>query len=418
MKVIAEIFSQGEEVVCGQVVDSNAAWLSQHLNDMGFAVKRHTAVGDDLDDLVNLIREIADRADCCICTGGLGPTVDDLTAEAVSIAAGQTLTFDVEAMRQVEAYFARRQRPMPETNRKQAYFPQQAVRIDNPIGSAPGFALKVQRCWFVFLPGVPSEMKAMFPAVQMQLRQRFDLQPDSLVILRTEGIGESSIQQLLQDVTLPAEVQLGFRASPDEVQTKLLFPASFLPDVRQQIVQQVADKIGDYVFAVDGLDAEQGGDLLTVIDRLMSMKTHTLAALETASGGLLAAKCQGRDWLASAMIAKDLASAAGSFTVCSESVEGIQTSVQDNDVAGVAQCLAAELKRQQQTELALVQLFAGSPDDYRRQDRSIVLYNGLQTDAGAYQSQHRLSGAPQTKQNQAALLSLDLLRRYLQNKCH
>jgi len=416
MKVIAEIFSQGEEVVSGQIVDSNAAWLSQYLNEMGFTVKRHTAVGDALDDLVNLIREIACRADCCICTGGLGPTVDDLTAEAVSIAAGQSLTFDEEAMRQVEAYFARRQRPMPETNRKQAYFPQQAVRIDNPIGSAPGFVLKVQRCLFVFLPGVPSEMKAMFPVVQTQLQQRFDLQPDSLVTLRTEGIGESSIQQRLQDLTLPDGVQLGFRASPDEVQTKLLFPANFLPGERQQIAQQVADKIGDYVFAIDGLDDRQGGDLLTVIDRLMS--NHTLATLETASGGLLAAKCQAREWLASAIIAKDLASAAGLFGAHPELLEECQTASRDNDIAGAAQCLAAELKRQQPAELVLVQLFAGSLDDYRRQDRSIVLYNCLQTGAGAYQSQHRLSGAPQTKQNQAALLSLDLLRRYLQNKCH
>jgi len=252
--------------------------------------------------------------------------------------------------------------------------------------------------------------------VQTQLQQRFDLQPDNLVTLRTEGIGESSIQQRLQDLTLPPGVQLGFRATPDEVQTKLLFPANFSPVERQQTAQQVADKIGDYVFAIDGLDVGQGGDLLTVIDRLMS--NHTLATLETASGGLLAAKCQGRAWLVSAKIAKDLASAAGLFSVCPETLEEFQTLRQDIDIAGIAQTLAAELKRQQQTELGLVQLFAGSPDDYRRQDRSIVLYNGLQTGDGAYQSQHRLSGVPQTKQNQAALLSLDLLRRYLQNKCH
>lgn len=416
MKVVAEIFSQGEEVVCGQIVDSNAAWLSQHLNDMGFAVKRHTAVGDDLDDLVGLIREIVNRADCCICTGGLGPTVDDLTAEAASIAADQMLVFDEEAMQQVAAYFARRQRPMAEINRKQAYFPQQAVRIDNPIGSAPGFALQIRRCWFVFLPGVPSEMKAMFPAVQTQLQGRFDLVPDSLVTLRTEGIGESTIQQRLQNVALPAGVQLGFRAAPEEVQTKLLFPAGFDGDEKRHCVERISAAIGDYVFAIDGMDEQQGGDLLTVISRAMQQRQLNLSVLESASGGLLAAKCQGRDWLASAMIVKDLASAAGLFSAGFEFAGGHRAS--DADVAEVAQCAAVEIKRQQQTELVLVQLFQGSLDDYRRQDCSIVLYNCLQTGSGAYRSQHRLSGAAQTKQNQAALLSLDLLRRYLQNKCH
>jgi len=414
MKVIAEIFSQGEEVVCGQIVDSNAAWLSQHLTDLGFAVKRHTAVGDDLNDLASLIREIADRADCCICTGGLGPTVDDLTAEAAAIAANQELRFDEAAMRQIEAYFFRRQRTMPGINRKQAYFPREAIRIDNPIGSAPGFALHIGRCWFVFLPGVPSEMKAMFPSVQTQLQARFELNPGCLVTLRTEGIGESAIQQLLQEVVLPGEVLLGFRAAPDEVQTKLRFPAGFPPGEIQLIARQLADRIGDYVFAVDGVAGEQGGDLLTVIDKLMSARQSTLASLETASGGLLAAKCQGRDWLESAMIAKDSIDAAGLLTVRSEH----QIPDSENDTTETVRHLAGELRRQRRTDLALVQLFQGSSDDYRHQGGSIVLYNGLQTGTGFYYSRHRLSGIPQTKQNQAALLSLDLLRRYLQDKCH
>lgn len=414
MKVIAEVFSQGEEVVCGQIVDSNAAWLSQHLTDLGFAVKRHTVVGDDLDDLVNVIREIAGRADCCICTGGLGPTVDDLTAEAAAIAANQELRFDEVAMRQIEAYFCRRQRTMPHINRKQAYFPRQAIRIDNPIGSAPGFAMQIGRCWFVFLPGVPSEMEAMFSAVRPDLQARFDLKPANLITLRTEGIGESTIQQLLQDVALPTGVQLGFRAAPDEVQTKLLFPAGFPVDEMQRITRQLADRIGDYVFAVDGLAGELGGDLLAVIDRLMGAKNYNLASLETASGGLLAAKCQGRDWLMSAAIAKDSIDAAGSLAVrCKHRI-----SVVEDDMAKVARRLANELQRKRGTQLALVQLFTGSSDDYHNQGRSIVLYNGLQTGTGYYQSRHRLSGIPQTKQNQAAMLSLDLLRRYLQDKCH
>lgn len=406
MTSIAEIFSQGEEVVSGQIVDSNAAWLSQQLNELGFAVKRHTAVGDDLDDLVGLIREIAARADCCICTGGLGPTVDDLTAEAVAIASGQALRFDAEAMRQIAAYFDNRLREMPAINRKQAYFPEQAIRIDNPAGTAPGFALQIQRCWFVFLPGVPSEMKAMFGEVREQLLQRFRLQPRSLVVLRSLGIGESTIQQALHDLTLPDGVRLGFRAATDEVQTKLSFPADHPLTEMRSLTRAVAKRIGDHVFAIDGLPDEAGGDLLTVVDRYLRESGHKLAVLETASGGMLAAKCHGREWLSSAMIAKDLQHAG---KLCDTETMG--------DMAQAAQQLAKSLKQLQGTNLALVQLYQGSADDYRRPSGRIVLYNCLLTDSGVFHSQQNLAGATQTKQNQAALFSLDLIRRTIQNSC-
>lgn len=407
MKVVAEIFSQGEEVVSGQTVDSNAAWLSQHLRDIGFVIKRHTAVGDDLSDLTALIEEIANRADCCICTGGLGPTVDDLTAEAVGLAASQPLILDAQALQQIEAYYLHRQRPMPPANRKQAYFPQHALRIDNPVGTAPGFALQIKRCWFVFLPGVPSEMKAMFATVREQLLARFNLQSDKLVSLRSIGIGESAIQQCLEDLILPDDVQLGFRATVDEVQTKLLFPADFPQAELNACVQQTASLIGDCVFAIDGLAAGQGGDLLAVIDQLMTAKNYRLAVLETASSGLLAAKCQGKDWLETVLIAKD--------SLCAAQQLAVQ--VNDEELTAHAECLVSELKQQQNTDFALVQLYSGTQIDYQRKDKTIVLYNCLKTDAGVFHRQHTLGGGAQTKQNQAALLSLDLLRRYLQNTC-
>ena len=406
MTMIAEIFSQGEEVVSGQIVDSNAAWLSQQLNDLGFVVKRHTAVGDDLDDLVSLLKEIAVRADCCICTGGLGPTVDDLTAEAVARAAGEELCFDSEAMQQIEAYFSQRQREMPAINRKQAFLPEKAMRIDNPVGTAPGFALHIQRCWFVFLPGVPAEMKAMFAHVRTQLPARFALRPVQLVVLRSFGIGESSIQQALRDLNLPEGVRLGFRAAVDEVQTKLMFPADYPLADRQSLAQQVALRLGDFVFAIDGLPDQVGGDMLSVIDRKLLANGQTLAVLETASGGLLAAKCFGRAWLASAAIAPD-AVAAGQLV-------GVETTA---ELAQAAQDMAVQLRQRQGTVLALVQLVQGTMDDYRRQDGRIVLYNALATDSGVVQRQQTLAGAAQTKQNQAALGSLDLLRRYLYHSC-
>lgn len=399
MKARVEIFSQGEEVVSGQIVDSNAAWLSQQLLEQGFAVTRHSAVGDRLDDLVALIHEIAGRADCCICTGGLGPTIDDLTSEAAAIAGGQPLQFDATAMQQIAAYFSKRGRQMPAINRKQAYLPQGALRIDNPVGTAPGFMLQIGACWFAFLPGVPAEMKAMFAEVQRQLSRHFQLRPDFLVILRSVGIGESAIQQRLQTLEMPEGVQLGFRAAIDEVQTKLLFPADFPSQQRQQLTRQAAELIGDAVFAIDSPEQRQG-DLVTVIGEVMRQRGLTLSVIETASHGLLAAKCVEQDWLRFVQFTANPAITAEKWG-CAFDI--------DNLAASAAE-LARHLQRRQNIDWQLVQLYSGSLNDPAQ---NIILYNALQTGDGLQQSSSTVSGSATSKQNHAAVQALDLLRRSL-----
>jgi len=407
MQLSAEIFSQGEEVVSGQTVDSNAAWLAEQLNELGFKIKRHTAVGDNLEDLIALFQEIAVRSDCCICTGGLGPTLDDLTAQAVSQATDLALKFDAQAFAQIQDYYSCRQRSMPEANRKQAFLPQTALRIDNGFGTAPGFALRFLRCWFVFLPGVPTEMQGMYTSwVKQDLLQRFSLQADTLVTLRSIGIGESAIAQQLSKLILPPRVQLGFRAKPDEVQTKLVFPAGFPYPEMHNCAQEVAALIGDYVFAIDGLLGEQG-DLVAVISELMLAKNLSLAVLETATQGLLAAKCVTQPWLKAAYIGLDLAQISTQWRI----------DINDGDLNFIAQALAVELQTKHHTDFALVQLYSGDKTAYRSKDCTIVLYNALSTEFGVIASRHTLAGPLKNKQNQAALLALDLLRRYLQNKC-
>lgn len=250
-----EIFSQGEEVVSGQVADTNAAWLSQQLVTMGFHVSRHTAVGDNLDDLISLLTEIASRADCCICSGGLGPTCDDLTTEAVAKAFDLPLQFDQAAFEQIKQYFQQKNRLMPDLNRKQAMLPEGVTRIDNTVGSAPGFCFCQQNCWFVFLPGVPSEMQHLFTeTVAADLKNRFSPKPSQLITVKTRGMGESQLQELMNQFTLPENVQLGFRATVGEVHTKLLFPPHYVKADATALVAQIAEKIGESIFAIEGLD--------------------------------------------------------------------------------------------------------------------------------------------------------------------
>jgi len=402
---VAEIFSQGEEVITGQVADTNAAWLSQRLVHMGFVIARHTAVGDKLQDLCDLLLEISERADFCICTGGLGPTIDDLTAQAVATAFDCPLQLDPVALAQIERYFSNRNKVMADTNRKQACFPKGAVRLDNAWGTAPGFALQHKRCWFVFVPGVPTEMRHMFDDhIQAELEKRFVLQADKLITIKTSGIGESDLQQKLNDFCLPDNVQLGFRAAPDEVQTKVLFPADTADSVIQDCVNQLAQKIGNPVFAIDQPNDSPSG-LVSVIAQLMLENKQTLSVLETVSQGLISAKCIGQDWLKDASYKQDI----------NQFIADLGINQQD-DLAKTAEIIAQKLKQHHDADLILVQLCQSDKEKLHDKQKSIVIYNVLLTPSGIYQETRTVTGPIKRKQHQAAIRALDLLRRYLQ-KC-
>ena len=406
MNPTLEIFSQGEEIVTGQTVDTNAAWLSQQAVTCGFTVTRHTAVGDKLDDLIILLQDISQRADCCICTGGLGPTSDDLTAEAVALAFNLPLEFDGIAFEQITRFFAHRNRTMPESNRKQAMLPQGAERIDNEWGTAPGFSLHFGRCWFVFLPGVPTEMKHLFQErILPKLSTRFLLKPDQLITIKTLGLGESVIQERIKTIEIPAEVQLGFRAGTDEVQTKLLFPYDYSKTAKTALVTRFAEQLGDHVFAIDGL-GELTGDLVFEIDRLMTGRKLTLAVVETASQGMLAAKCVGSEWLLSTIYEQSTARL-GHDPITEAGAENLMAT---------AKAIAVDLQKSSGANYVLVQLYAGDNDTLNNKDKSIVIYNTLLAGDSFHQATHSIAGPIKRKQNQAALMALDLLRRYLQDK--
>jgi competence/damage-inducible protein CinA-like protein len=398
MKTYLEILSQGEEVITGQVADTNAAWLSEQAVALGFSVSRHTAVGDKLDDLILLLREIAGRADCCICTGGLGPTCDDLTTEAVSLAFDLPLVFDAIAFEQMQQFFARRNKAMPENNRKQALLPKGAISIANDWGTAVGFAINTASCLLIFLPGVPSEMKNMFSAsVLAALKQQFQLKPSQLISIKSIGLGESAIAQLISDINIPDGVELGFRATSDEVQTKLLFPADYDANALALLTNSISSALGDYVFAIDGLANNQHSDLLSVINKLMLQHNKTLTVIESVSHGLLAAKCCHSQWLLAAHYQRDI------------------LAIDDDTLLITAKNLAKPLQQYNSEQLVLVQLYTGGLDNLLDNNKSITLYNFLFNGDYHYDSQHILAGSLQRKQNQAAILSLDNLRRYLQS---
>lgn len=289
----AHILSQGDEVVTGQVVDTNAAWLATRLIDLGFDVVGHAAVPDRLPDLVAALRRVAHEADLVVCTGGLGPTADDLTAEAVAGAFDRPLAFDEVAMAAIEARYAAVGRTMPEVNRKQAWLPEGSVRVDNAWGTAPGFGLGAGVAWLVFMPGVPREMRPMFDErVVPSLHERFALRPGRLLTVRTVGIAEAEIQERVRDLQVPQGVALGFRTMLPENHVKLRTHSDISDEVLRDLAREIVQRLGSSVFAVEGLGNE-AGSFAEVLGRTLQARGETVAVAESCTGGRLSAAFTG-----------------------------------------------------------------------------------------------------------------------------
>ena len=222
-----EMLSTGDEVLHGQIVDTNAAWLADLFFTEGLPLTRRNTVGDSLNDLVAILRERSEHADVLIVNGGLGPTSDDLSALAAATAAGEELVLHEEWLSHMERFFTERGRVMAPSNRKQAEIPASAELIDNPVGTACGFAVKLNRCLMFFTPGVPSEFKVMVQQeILPRLRERFSLPSPPLCLrLTTFGRSESDLAQSLDHLQLPEGVVMGYRSSMPIIELKLTGPA-------------------------------------------------------------------------------------------------------------------------------------------------------------------------------------------------
>ncbi|EPJ0450875.1 nicotinamide mononucleotide deamidase-related protein YfaY [Klebsiella variicola] len=278
-----EMLSTGDEVLHGQIVDTNAAWLADFFFNQGLPLTRRHTVGDDLDALVAILRERSEQADVLIVNGGLGPTSDDLSALAAATAKGEGLILHPEWLETMTRFFAERGRPMAESNRKQAEIPASAAMINNPVGTACGFAVQLNRCLMFFTPGVPSEFKVMVEQeILPRLRQRFTLpEPPVCLRLTTFGRSESELAQSLNPLTLPPGVVMGYRSSMPIIELKLTGPA----DQRDAVLAlwpEVRKVAGDSLIfeGTEGLPAQ--------IARCLQERQLSLTLSEQFTGGLLA----------------------------------------------------------------------------------------------------------------------------------
>jgi len=287
-----EIICTGDEVLTGKIVNTNFAYISQKLEDVGLSVVWETTVGDDRESLLEAFRLAGGRADAVIVNGGLGPTVDDLSQEIAAQAAGVPLVLNDDWLTRMEDFFRRRSRTMPPNNRKQAMLPTTAEVIDNPIGTACGFALDIGRARFFFTPGVPRELRRMLEEqIIPRLLAKSGLQTTIyLKRFHSYGLGESHVDALLSgvDVLVPdASVKLGFRAHYPQLETKLTVRGRDMDDVRAKLAPveaEVRRRLGNFILGEDDQTLEG-----VVLAELMR-RGATLAIAETFTSGQIAAR--------------------------------------------------------------------------------------------------------------------------------
>ncbi|AKE59268.1 nicotinamide mononucleotide deamidase-related protein YfaY [Citrobacter farmeri] len=278
-----EMLSTGDEVLHGQIVDTNAAWLADFFFNQGLPLTRRNTVGDNLDDLVAILRERSQHADVLIVNGGLGPTSDDLSALAAAMAKGEGLVLHEAWLAEMERFFRERGRVMAPSNRKQAELPASAEFINNPVGTACGFAVQLNRCLMFFTPGVPSEFKVMVEhEILPRLRERFSLtEPPLCLRLTTFGRSESDLAQSLDSLPLPDGVTLGYRSSMPIIELKLTGPYAQREAMRSlwQDVKRVAGQ--SLIFeGTEGLPLQ--------IARELQKRQLSLTLSEQFTGGLVA----------------------------------------------------------------------------------------------------------------------------------
>jgi nicotinamide-nucleotide amidase len=291
MKV--EVIAIGSELTSGRNLDTNSPWLSRALYSLGFPVRFHTTLADDLEENIAAFRVAAQRADLVITTGGLGPTQDDLTREALAQLAGVELQFHQPSLDAIALLFAQRGRQMTERNRVQAFFPQGAIPIANPVGTAPAIWQERLRpgkpaTVFVALPGVPSEMRYLFEQeIKPRLLQRFPQRAGVILErkINTFGLGEAAIEEKLLDLTRRGHLpEVGITASDATISLRIFGTGKTQEEAEAQIAPVEAiirERLGDYVF---GAGEEE---LQHAVARLVAAKHKTVAVAESLTGGLV-----------------------------------------------------------------------------------------------------------------------------------
>lgn len=288
--MIVELVSTGSELLLGQIVNTNATYLSQKLNDMGYDVMYQSTVGDNKSRMTDVLQIALSRADIVITSGGLGPTLGDITKETTASLLGLEMVLHEPSVAHIRCFFERRQLQMTQNNLRQAMMPVGAIVVENRRGTAPGVILEHANKIIIHLPGPPAELEHMFEnGIMPYLTQRFGGQ-GSIVsrVLRTFGLGESAMDERLRDHILAQKnPTIALLARSGEIHVRLTAKASSVAEAESMLDvldRKIRDRIDEYVFGTDQVSLEQ------VVGELLQAYSLKIAVAESCTGGALASR--------------------------------------------------------------------------------------------------------------------------------
>jgi nicotinamide-nucleotide amidase len=406
--MLIEIICTGDEVLTGKIVNTNFSYIAQKLEDVGLSVRWETTVGDDRDTLLAAFLHAGERADAVIVNGGLGPTIDDLSQEIAARAAGVELVLSEEWLTTMEAFFLRRSRIMSPNNKKQAMLPQTAEILDNPIGTACGFAMDIGKARFFFTPGVPRELRRMLEEqIIPRLLARGGTQTAiQLKRFHSYGLGESHVDALLEGVEglVPdGSAKLGFRAHYPQIETKLTVRGADRADIDaklEPIVAEVRKRLGNFILAEDD-DTLEG-----VILKALQQQDGSLTVVETFTSGQIAARfapLPGAERVfRRGLVARDIG----------ELWDALRLTIPPEITRESAEAAAEAARRQSDASHALAVLI-DLDDGPDRIDFGGTICIGIATEAATESRRSRILGGREWVRLGAVELGLDCLRRQL-----
>ena len=405
----AEIISIGSELTSGQSLDTNSQWLSLGLAEIGVAVGWHTTIADELEDNIAAFRIATERAQLVIATGGLGPTQDDLTREVLAHVAGAELVFHPESFQRIQQMFASRGRTMPERNRVQALFPAGAEPIPNQHGTAPGIWMRIGPCLVVAMPGVPSEMHAMFETQATPRLRELGLGSGVLVQgkINCFGSGESAVEQKLLDLTRRGHVpEVGITVSDATISLRILARAATLAEAQAQIApveRTIRERLGDLVFGVENEELQDS------VLRLLAEKRRTLATAEGMTAGLVAQRLGqvpgASAWFRGGLIAYD-----NRLKIEMLAVPQALIDEQGAMSGAVAEAMAVGCRTRFQTDLAVSTVGIAGPGGGSSEKPVGLVYVGLAWDGGSSAQSFSWIGTRAEIQSRTAKFALNRVR--------
>ena len=413
--MIAELIMVGTELLLGEVIDTNSAYLAQRLAELGVDLYYVSRVGDNRRRIAQLVKQAHQRADLIIISGGLGPTTDDLTKEAVADAFGLELALCTEALAEIEEHFCRLGRPMSENNKRQAYLPAGGKALSNPKGTAPGVLLELpDGKAVIMLPGVPVELKAIMEDSVIPYIQRNLGEENRAVIyskvLRFYGLGESAIDNIVQDIiAAQTNPTIAPYAGSGEVRLRITAKAADESEALrliEPVERQLLDRLAPYFYGY----GDEGLEI--VVARLLLSQKKTVAVAESCTGGLISHKLTNVPgssgyYMQGAVTYSNAAKTA---------VLGVDSRLLEQFGAvsrQVAKAMAEGVRQWAGTDIGLAVTGIAGPGGGSAAKPVGLVYFGIGYPGGAKAFRRQFAGDRLQVKERAALAALDILRRYL-----